>query len=114
MTMSNAFQELAGDLTDFAPKPEVVSKEDAGIQKPSAARLRSVGQEEGFVIDNHPVQRKALRSGRKGSTEGAVAMSVRFRVSDWNKFAEFCKQNDFTVAEGFSRLVETLAIGRRA
>lgn len=109
MSMSNSFKELAGgDFEEFSPKPKSVSKEDAGVGKPSAARLRSVGQEEGFVIDNNPVERKALRGGRRTATEPAVAMSVRFRVSDWNKFAEFCKENGYTVGEGFGKLVGTL------
>jgi len=109
MSMSNSFADLAGgDLSDFAPKPKVSPREEASTEKPTAARLRSVGQQEGFLIDNNPVKRKVLRSGRKGSTEAAVGMSVRFRVSDWNKFAEYCKQNDYTVAEGFGKLVETL------
>ncbi len=109
MTMSNSFQDLADDdFEDFSPKPQTSAKEHSSIEKPTAAKLKSVGQEEGFVIDNNPLQRKTLRSGRKGATEGAVGMSVRFRVSDWNKFAEFCRQNDYTVAEGFGKLVEPL------
>lgn len=109
MSMTNPFADLAGgDLSEFSPKPKAVPREGAGKEKPSPARLRSVGQEEGFLIDNNPVKRKVLRGGRKVTTEPAVGMSVRFRVSDWNKFAEFCRRNDYTVAEGFGRLVETL------
>ncbi len=109
MSMTNPFADLAGgDLSEFAPKPKLIPREDMSTERPTAAKLRSVGQDEGFLIDNNPVKRKVLRGGRRTATEAAVGMSVRFRVSDWNKFAEFCKRNDYTVAEGFGKLVETL------
>lgn len=104
--MSNSFEKLAGGgLEDFQPKPAASKAEQP---KPTRRELEHVGEQEGFVIDNLPVKRKSLQSGRKPSTEKAVGMSVRFRVSDWNRFAEFCKQNHFSVADGFAKLVDGL------
>ena len=107
MSMTNPFEKLAGGgLEDFQPKP--ASSRTPENLKPTRGELEHVGEQEGFVIDNLPIKRKSLQSGRKDSTEKAVAMSVRFRVSDWNRFVEFCKENRFTVAEGFAKLVDGL------
>ena len=106
MSMTNSFEKLAGGgLDNFQPKPASPKPESAG---PTRRELAHVGEQEGFVIDNLPMKRKSLQSGRKASIEKAVGMSVRFRVSDWNRFVDFCKHNNFTVAEGFAKLVNEL------
>ena len=100
MTMSNTFKDLSGgSLDDFAPKPKAQAPE-----APSVQSLQRMAEEQGFAIDNHPVARKALKSGRVASKDRAQPMTLRIRVADWNRFSAFCERNGHTVAEGFERL----------
>ena len=100
MSISNTFKDLAGgSLDDFAPKPK-----EPDVQAPSSQQLDIVAEQQGFVIDNHPVKRKALKSGRVASRDRAQPMTLRIRVADWNRFSAFCERNGHTVAEGFERL----------
>ena len=100
MTMSNRFKDLAGgSLDDFAPKSKTPD-----LPNPSVQQLERVAENQGFAIDNHPVTRKALKSGRVASKDRAQPMTLRIRVADWNRFSAFCERNDHTVAEGFERL----------
>jgi len=100
MSMSNTFKVLTvGDLDDFAPKPKTTN-----IDVPSAKQLERIAEEQGFAIDNHPVVRKALKSGRVASKDRAQPMTLRIRVADWNRFSAFCERNGHTVADGFERL----------
>lgn len=100
MTISDTFKDLAGGgLDDFTPKPKIVE-----VKPPTAFQLKRVAEEQGFAIDNHPVARKALKSGRVASKDRAQPMTLRIRVADWNRFSAFCERNGHTVAEGFERL----------
>jgi hypothetical protein len=99
MTITNTFKDL-GDLDIFAPKKAVTN---ADIP-PSHAKLERLAEEQGFGINNHPVARKALKSGRVASKDRAQPMTLRIRITDWNKFSAFCERNEYTVAEGFERL----------
>jgi hypothetical protein len=100
MTISNTFKDLAGgSLDDFTPKPKALE-----IPAPSTYQLERVAEQQGFAIDNHPVTRKALKSGRVASKDRAQPMTLRIRVADWNRFSAFCERNGHTVAEGFERL----------
>lgn len=100
MTISNTFKDLAGgSLDDFTPKPKAPE-----TQTPSANQLERVAAEQGFAINNHPLTRKALKSGRVASKDRAQPMTLRIRVADWNRFSAFCERNGYTVAEGFERL----------
>lgn len=100
MSISNTFKDLAGgSLDDFTPKTKVPD-----VQSPSALQLERVAEQQGFAIDNHPVTRKALKSGRVASKDRAQPMTLRIRVADWNRFSAFCERNEHTVAEGFERL----------
>jgi len=100
MSMSNTFKNLAGgSLEDFAPKPKALD-----VEVPSVKRLERLAEEQGFVIDNHPVTRKPLKSGRVASKDRAQPMTLRIRVADWNRFSAFCERNGHTVADGFERL----------
>ncbi len=100
MTISNTFKDLAGgSLDDFSPKPKALE-----LKPPSAYQLERVAEEQGFAIDNHPVARKALKSGRVASKDRAQPMTLRIRVADWNRFSAFCERNGHTVADGFERL----------
>ena len=100
MSMSSTFKDLAGgSLDDFAPKPKAQVP-----PVPSAFQLERVAAEQGFAIDNHPVARKALKSGRVASKDRAQPMTLRIRVADWNRFSAFCERNGHTVADGFERL----------
>ena len=98
MSISNTFKDL-GSLDDFAPKPKLLD-----VKPPSAFQLERVAEEQGFAIDNNPVTRKALKSGRVASKDRAQPMTLRIRVADWNRFSAFCERNGYTVAEGFERL----------
>lgn len=100
MSISNTFKDLAGgSLDDFTPRLKAPD-----VQIPSAHQLELVAEQQGFAIDNHPVTRKALKSGRVASKDRAQPMSLRIRVADWNRFSAFCERNGHTVAEGFERL----------
>ena len=100
MSMSNTFKDLAGgSLDDFTPKPKAPD-----IQVSSMKQLERIAEEQGFSIDNHPVTRKALKSGRVASKDRAQPMTLRIRVADWNRFSAFCERNGHTVADGFERL----------
>ncbi len=100
MTITNTFKDLAGgDLDVFMPK--VQSTE---LAVPTAHQLERVAKDEGFTVDNLPVTRKLLKSGRVASKDRAQPMTLRIRVADWNKFSAFCERNGYTVAEGFERL----------
>ncbi len=100
MSISNTFKDLAGgSLDDFAPKPKA-----SEVPAPSAQLLERVAEQQGFAIDNNPVARKALKSGRVASKDRAQPMTLRIRVADWNRFSAFCERNGHTVAEGFERL----------
>ena len=104
MSISDTFKDLAGgSLDDFAPKAKAPD-----VQVPSAQLLERVAEQQGFTIDNNPVTRKALKSGRVASKDRAQPMTLRIRVADWNRFSAFCERNGHTVAEGFERLA-TLA-----
>ena len=100
MSISNTFRDLAGgSLDDFTPK---TTAPDA--KPPSTSQLERIAERQGFVIDNHPVTRKALKSGRVASKDRAQPMTLRIRVADWNRFSAFCERNGYTVADGFERL----------
>ena len=100
MTISDTFRDLAGgSLDDFVPKPK-----GPDVQMPPADQLERIAAQQGFAIDNHPVTRKALKSGRVASKDRAQPMTLRIRVADWNRFSAFCERNGHTVAEGFERL----------
>ena len=100
MKITNTFKDLAGgDLDVFTPKGPVPE-----IPAPSVQQLERVAIDHGFVVDNLPVTRKLLKSGRVSSKDRAQPMTLRIRVADWNKFSVFCERNGYTVAEGFERL----------
>ena len=100
MSISNTFKDLAGgSLDDFAPKIKATD-----VPVPSAHLLERVAEQQGFAIDNHPIARKALKSGRVASKDRAQPMTLRIRIADWNRFSVFCERNGHTVAEGFERL----------
>jgi hypothetical protein len=100
MTITNTFKDLAGgDLGVFTPKPATPE-----LPAPTAHQLERVAVEQGFNVDNLPITRKALKSGRVASKDRAQPMTLRIRVADWNKFSAFCERNGYTVAEGFERL----------
>ncbi len=104
MTITNTFKDLARDLEMFTPKKVIVASEPL----PSSRQLERLAEQEGFAINNQPVVRKALKSGRVASKDKAQPMTLRIRIADWNKFSAFCERNEYTVAEGFERLA-TLA-----
>ena len=100
MKITDSFKDLAGgDLDVFTPKIQLSS-----TPVPSTQRLERLARDVGFAIDNHPVPRKLLKSGRVATRDKAQPMTLRIRVADWNKFSEFCERNNYTVAEGFERL----------
>ncbi len=104
MTITNSFKDLAGgDLDVFTPKPK-----STVTPAPTAQLLERVAQDQGFTVDNLPVSRKLLKSGRVASKDKAQPMTLRIRVADWNRFSAFCERNGYTVAEGFEKL-STLA-----
>ena len=107
MSMENAFKELAGGgLEDFAPKPKSQPHSAPTPPPPSPLQLERLAGNQGFGIDNHPVERKALKAGRVASKDRPQPMSLRIRVADWNRFSAFCERNEYSVAEGFARLAE--------
>ncbi len=100
MSISNTFKDLAGgSLDDFTPKPTTPD-----LHAPSVRQLEHLAEQQGFAVDNRPVMRKALKSGRVASKDRAQPMTLRIRVADWNRFSAFCERNGHTVAEGFERL----------
>ncbi len=100
MTITNSFQDLAGgDLDVFVPKPK-----STATPVPTPQQLERVGQDQGFTLDNLPVSRKLLKSGRVASRDKAQPMTLRIRVADWNRFSAFCERNGYTVADGFEKL----------
>jgi len=102
MTITNSFKDLAGgDLDVFTLKPK-----SSVMPAPTAQQLERVAQDQGFTVDNLPVSRKLLKSGRVASKDKAQPMTLRIRVPDWNRFSAFCERNGYTVADGF----ETLSI----
>jgi hypothetical protein len=103
MTITNSFKDLVGDLDVFTPKQKSLDS-----PAPTAQRLERVGQDQGFTVDNLPVSRKLLKSGRVASKDKAQPMTLRIRVADWNRFSAFCERNGYTVAEAFEKL-STLA-----
>ena len=106
MTITNTFKDLAGGGLDvFTPKAPIPE-----VPAPTAQQLERVAANQGFTVDNLPVTRKLLKSGRVASKERAQPMTLRIRVADWNKFSVFCERNGYTVAEGFERLA-TLSEG---
>jgi len=100
MTITNTFKDLAGDLDMFTPKKTHSAPEPA----PTPLQIERLAASEGFAIDNHPVKRVPLKSGRVASRDKAQPMTLRIRVADWNKFSAFCERHQYTVAEGFERL----------
>jgi hypothetical protein len=100
MTITNSFKELAGGGLDvFAPKAP-----SSELPAPSAQQLERVAQQQGFTVDNLPVTRRLLKSGRVASKDRAQPMTLRIRVGDWNRFSAFCERNGYTVADGFECL----------
>lgn len=103
MSFSDSFKDLAGgDLNDFAPKPKAPSL--SAPPAPTTRQLERVGQDHGFTVDNLPVSRKPLKSGRAATKDRAQPMTLRIRVADWNRFSAFCERNGYTVADGFEKL----------
>ena len=100
MSISNSFKDLAGgDLDVFTPKPQ---QPETPSHNPR--RLEHIAEEQGFTVDNMPITRKLLKSGRVASKDKAQPMTLRIRVADWNRFSAFCERNGYTVAEGFEKL----------
>ena len=107
MGMENSFKELAGgSFEDFVPKPKQHPLTAPAPVTPSPSQLERLAEVHGFGINNHPVKRKALKSGRIASKDRPQPMSLRIRVADWNLFSSFCERNQYSVAEGFARLAE--------
>lgn len=105
MSMESAFKELAGGgFEEFAPKPKGAEAERSPARPASTAQLERLAESQGFVMDNFPLQRQKLKSGRIASKDKAQPMSLRIRVEDWNKFSAFCERNEYSVAEGFAKL----------
>ena len=100
MKISNSFEELAGgDLDVFAPKAP-----NSQVAAPSVSHLDRIAKDQGFNVDNLPIARKPLKSGRVAGRDRPEPMTLRIRVADWNRFSAFCERNGFTVADGFERL----------
>ncbi len=100
MKITNSFEELAGgDLDVFAPK---APKPEVSV--PTASQLDRVARDQGFNVDNRPITRKPLKSGRVAGRDRPEPMTLRIRVTDWNRFSAFCERNGYTVADGFERL----------
>ncbi len=107
MSMESAFKDLAGGgFEDFAPKPKQPEMAPAPARHVSPVQLERLAESQGFTVDNLPVQRKALKSGRVASKDKPQPMSLRIRVGDWNRFSAFCERNEYSVAEGFAKLAE--------
>ena len=105
--MESAFKNLAGGgFEDFAPKLTHQEPAQTPIRQPTPAQLERLAETQGFSLNNNPLQRKALKSGRVASKDKPQPMSLRIRVGDWNKFSAFCERNEYSVAEGFARLAE--------
>ncbi len=100
MSISDSFKDLAGgDLDVFTPKPK-----ERETPSHNAQQLEHIAEEQGFTVDNMPITRKLLKSGRVASRDKAQPMTLRIRVADWNRFSAFCERNGYTVAEGFEKL----------
>ena len=107
MSMESAFKDLAGvGFDDFAPKPMPKQADSAPARQPSPVQIERLAETQGFVLDNLPLQRKVLKSGRVASRDKPQPMSLRIRVGDWNKFSAFCERNEYSVAEGFAKLAD--------
>lgn len=106
MSFTDSFKDLAGgDLDDFAPKPKAPSQSAPPVPPaPTTRQLERVGQDHGFTVDNLPISRKLLKSGRAATKDRAQPMTLRIRVADWNRFSAFCERNGYTVADGFEKL----------
>ncbi len=101
MKIINSFENLAGgDLDVFAPKAPNLE-----VPVPSASQLNRVAKDQGFDVDNRPITRKPLKSGRVAGRDRPEPMTLRIRVADWNRFSAFCERNGYTVADGFERLM---------
>ena len=100
MKITNSFEELAGGHLDvFAPKSP-----NPDVPGPSTSQLEKVAKDHGFNLDNLPLARKPLKSGRVAGRDRPEPMTLRIRVADWNRFSAFCERNGYTVADGFERL----------
>lgn len=107
MSMESAFKDLAGGgFEDFTPKPKQPETRPTPVRRPTSVQLERLAESQGFVVDNHPVERQALKSGRVASKDRPQPMSLRLRIADWNRFSAFCQRNEYSVAEGFAKLAE--------
>lgn len=107
MSMESAFKDLAGGgFEEFAPKPRQTEAVPVSARQASPVQLERLAEAQGFSVDNLPLQRKALKSGRVASKDKPQPMSLRIRVGDWNRFSAFCERNEYSVAEGFAKLAE--------
>ena len=107
MSMESAFKDLAGGLlTTSRPSPCLSRRIPHLHASRPPVQIERLAETQGFVLDNLPLQRKVLKSGRVASRDKPQPMSLRIRVGDWNKFSAFCERNEYSVAEGFAKLAE--------
>ncbi len=99
--------------------PEVVSDAFAGLstfaprakatQPVSTQETRALAEEHGFTIDNFPDTPRPFAKKSKPTGPETFAKTMRIRVEDWNRFADFCRRNgNLSQHEGFSALIQRL------
>lgn len=89
-------------LDDFHPKKQ----EDLNAA-PSRPVLSALNDRHGFSLNNLEEKKLTFRPSRRRAPK-TVPVTIRVRIGDWNRFQQYCEENDFTVAEGFDKLTSML------
>jgi hypothetical protein len=111
-TRVNPFANIDTPIDDFTPRPATLVTPAApgsaqAIAKTSEKKkLTELAQSSGFTIDNY---KEVPLPGRiPKETKETFTKTIRFNVSDWNKFADWCHENNYTLIRGFELLTEHL------
>jgi hypothetical protein len=101
---------LAAELAAFTPKKKTVAPEEPEEE----AGLTILAEKHGFSINNLEEKRRSFRSRRAPRVPKTMPITMRVRVADWNKFQIYCEEGNYTVAQGFERLMQAIGIRKDA
>lgn len=98
-------------LDDFMPRPAPLTPAApdsvrAATKTTEKRKLTELAESSGFTTDNY---REVPLPGRiPKEVKETFTKTIRFNISDWNKFADWCHANNHTIIRGFELLTEHL------
>ena len=112
-TQVNPFANIDDQpLDDFTPRPAPLVMPASPDTHRTVAKsgekkkLTELAVSSGFTINNY--DEVPLPGRIPTNTKKTFTKTLRFNVSDWNRFADWCHENKYTLIRGFEILTESL------